>query len=252
MSTTTEKLAYLSETKAQIRDAIEAQGVSVPETAPFRGYVEKIREIRSAADYAENDPAQPGYIANRPCYFTGVTQEVALLEAQPVPVGEPGPYSGAKMAAGEDYRLTINGVSVEMQAYIQTVGEITGVAIGDSFADFMAGEGFVPTCGYVFGMLVTSGQSMIALIPTDGTGAMLMEAFGLAPEDLAAGTVPVTLTHIVREAVKLDKRLLPDDIGGGRASNIHIVEASDIASVDVSGYAEGDVVLLVGDGTVSV
>lgn len=211
-----------------------------------RKAIEKMNVIATAPDYAQNDPAKPGYIANRPCYFTGATKEETVLEAQPVPVGDsPEPYSGAQMTAGEDYRMTINGVSVEMQAYTQTVGEITGVAVGDSFVDFMAGGGFVPTCGYLLGMLATSGQSAIALIPTDGTGEMLMAAFGLSPEDLAAGTVPVTLAHIVREAVKLDKRLLPDDIG----SQIKVVDigSGDATNIDFSAYKAGDIILVVGN-----
>lgn len=45
MSTTAEKLAYLSETKAQIRDSIITKGTDLPETTPFRDYAGKIREI---------------------------------------------------------------------------------------------------------------------------------------------------------------------------------------------------------------
>lgn len=50
MGTTAEKLAYLAESKEQIRQAIEEMGVSVPSNTPFRQYGEKIEGIpRKAA-----------------------------------------------------------------------------------------------------------------------------------------------------------------------------------------------------------
>lgn len=45
MGTIAEKLAYLAESKEQIRQAIEAQGVPCPNDTPFRQYPEKIRSI---------------------------------------------------------------------------------------------------------------------------------------------------------------------------------------------------------------
>lgn len=50
MGTTADKLAYLAESKEQIRQAIEGMGVSVPSNTPFRQYGEKIEGIpRKAA-----------------------------------------------------------------------------------------------------------------------------------------------------------------------------------------------------------
>ena len=50
MGTIAEKLAYLAESKEQIRQAIEEMGVSVPSNTPFRQYGEKIEGIpRKAA-----------------------------------------------------------------------------------------------------------------------------------------------------------------------------------------------------------
>lgn len=46
MGTTTEKLTYLQGTKDAIKNAIEAKGVEVPEGTTFRGYAEKIQEIK--------------------------------------------------------------------------------------------------------------------------------------------------------------------------------------------------------------
>lgn len=251
MSTTAEKLAYLSETKAQIRDAIEAQGVSVPETTPFRGYAEKIGEIRCAADYAENDPDQPGYIANRPCYFTGEILEDTVMDDLSVPVGSSGSYSGEVMEAGEKYRLTIKGVSVELTAFAESLKGVTGTMIGDSYVDFMAaasgGGAFTPTYGYLLGTLSSGGASVVGLIPTDGTGAMLMAAFGLTSEELAAGTVSVTLTHLVPEAVKLSKHLLPDGIGASSPVKVVDIGSGSLSDIDFSVYQPGDIVLVVGN-----
>lgn len=47
MGTTTEKLTYLQGTKDAIKDAIVAKGVEVPEGTTFRGYAEKVGEIKS-------------------------------------------------------------------------------------------------------------------------------------------------------------------------------------------------------------
>lgn len=50
MGTIADKLAYLAESKEQIRQAIERMGVSVPSNTPFRQYGEKIEGIpRKAA-----------------------------------------------------------------------------------------------------------------------------------------------------------------------------------------------------------
>lgn len=47
MGTTAEKLAYLSETKTAIKDAIVAKGVEVPKGTTFRGYAERIGAIET-------------------------------------------------------------------------------------------------------------------------------------------------------------------------------------------------------------
>lgn len=49
MGTTAEKLAYLNNTKTAIKDAIVAKGVEVPEGTTFRGYAEKIGEIKQSS-----------------------------------------------------------------------------------------------------------------------------------------------------------------------------------------------------------
>lgn len=49
MGTISEKLAYLAESKEQIRQAIDGMGVSVPKTTIFRKYAEKIKAITGDA-----------------------------------------------------------------------------------------------------------------------------------------------------------------------------------------------------------
>lgn len=46
MSTPAEKVKYLNETKAAIKEAIEARGVTVEEGATFRSYADRIAEIQ--------------------------------------------------------------------------------------------------------------------------------------------------------------------------------------------------------------
>lgn len=205
------------------------------------------------ADYAVNDPNHLGYIANRPCYFTGRTIEETLMDAVSVEIGAGKNYSGKPMKAGETYRLTIKGTTVELTAFTETVDGVTGTIIGDSFADFSAAQKdgaapFVPKYGYLLGVMSEGGESNLGLILTDGTGEMLKAAFGLTAEELAAKNVSVTLTHPVQETVKLDKRLLPDDIG---ASSIKIIDTGsasfDPSGIDFTQYSPGDIILVVGN-----
>lgn len=201
------------------------------------------------ADYAVNDPNQLGYIANRPCYFTGNTIEETLMDAVSVEIGAEKNYSGKPMKAGETYRLTIKDTTVELTAFTEIVEGTTVTVIGDSVADFVAAQKdgaapFVPKYGYTLYMVNT----MVALITTDETGEMLKAAFGLTAEELAAKNVSVTLTHPIPEAVKLDKRLLPDDIG---ASSIKIIDTGsdsfDPSGIDFTQYSPGDIILVVGN-----
>lgn len=50
MGTTTEKLTYLQGTKDAIKNAIVAKGVEVPEGTTFRGYAEKVGEIKTGKE----------------------------------------------------------------------------------------------------------------------------------------------------------------------------------------------------------
>lgn len=205
------------------------------------------------ADYAVNDPNHLGYIANRPCFFTGKFIEETLMDAVSVEIGAEKNYSGKPMKAGEKYRLTIKGTTVELTAFTETVDGVTATIIGDSYVDFAASESgsgsFVPKYGYLLGVLSEGGESHLGLILTDGTGEMLKAAFGLTAEELAAKNVSVTLTHPVPEAVKLDKRLLPDDISV--SSPIKVIDIGsdsfDPSGIDFTQYSPGDVILVVGN-----
>lgn len=203
----------------------------------------------TSVDYAVNNPNQTGYIANRPCYFTGNTIEETLMDVVSLEIGAGKNYSGKPMKAGETYRLTIKGTTVELTAFTETVDGTTVTVIGDSYVEFAAAQGdgaapFVPKYGYSLYMVNTS----VSLITTDGTGEMLKTAFGLTAEELAANNVSVTLTHPTPETVKLDKRLLPDDIG---ASSIKIIDIGsgqiDPSGIDFTQYSPGDIILVVGN-----
>jgi len=56
MGTIADKLTYLGQTKAEIRDAIIAKGVTIPEKTTFREFAKKIREI--SADDGEENPVE--------------------------------------------------------------------------------------------------------------------------------------------------------------------------------------------------
>lgn len=203
----------------------------------------------TSVDYAVNNPNQTGYIANRPCYFTGNTIEEILMDAVSLEIGAGQAYSGKPMKAGEKYRLTIKSTTVELTAFTETANGVTATIIGDNVADFVASQGdgaapFVPQYGYSLYMVNTT----VTFITTDGTGEMLKAAFGLTTEELAAGNISVTLTHPVPETVKLDKRLLPDDIGASSIKIIDIGSGSfDPSGIDFTQYSPGDIILVVGN-----
>ena len=203
----------------------------------------------TSVDYAVNNPNQTGYIANRPCYFTGNTIEETLMDAVSVEIGTGQDYSGKPMKAGEVYRLTIKSTTVELTAFTETENGVTATVIGDNVADFFASQvdgaaPFVPKYGYSLYMVNTT----VAFITTDQTGEMLRAAFGLTAEELAAGSVSVTLTHTAPETVKLDKRLLPDDIGASSIKIIDIGSGSiDPSGIDFTQYSPGDIILVVGN-----
>ena len=54
MGTVADKLAYLADTKDDIRAALVEKGLDVPESTPFRQYAEKIREISSGSTGKES------------------------------------------------------------------------------------------------------------------------------------------------------------------------------------------------------
>ena len=207
----------------------------------------------TSVDYAVNNPNQTGYIANRPCYFTGNTIEEILMDAVSVEIGTEQAYSGKPMKAGETYRLTIKGTTVELTAFTETVNGVTYTIIGDSYVDFAAAQEdgaapFVPKYGYLFGVMSEGGESNLVFFFFFRTGGKLKAAFGLTAEELAAGNVSVTLTHPVPEAVKLDKRLLPDDIGASSIKIIDIGSGSfDPSGIDFTQYSPGDIILVVGN-----
>lgn len=58
MGTINEKIAYLSETKELIKDAIISKGVSVLDTDPFRNYAEKINSIKDGLPYTKTNTQQ--------------------------------------------------------------------------------------------------------------------------------------------------------------------------------------------------
>lgn len=167
-------------------------------------------------DWAVNDPEAGGYIQNRPCYFTGNQVWETFYSGELAVMGECAwlGFPDALLEAGKEYRLTINGVSVTLTAYEESDDDTSYTVLGDSYLDFTAtSEGndtFTTTLGYflVTGVVKYLGR-IIGLGGTDGTGAMLAAAFGLE-ESALKGNLSVTVEHQVPEAVKLDKRLLPD------------------------------------------
>ena len=55
MSTLSEKLDYLNETKNEIKEAIKNKGVELTDNTPFRKYANKIYDIESAEWKPEPD-----------------------------------------------------------------------------------------------------------------------------------------------------------------------------------------------------
>lgn len=192
-------------------------------------------------DWNQNDPKGAGYIKNRPCYFTGklIAEDYASFAGS-----DGGSEVSSLMTAGDTYRVTINDISVELDAYSGSLDGVSYTQIGDSLAE---DENVTPTYGYLIFSFENSGHMVCEFYALDSS--MLQAAFGLTADDVESGNYTVKIEHLAPEAMKLDKRLLPDDIGGG--STIKVVDiggaAESIADMDFSAYKSGDIILVVGD-----
>ena len=76
MSTTTDKLNYLDNTKTAIREAIVNKGVPVTETDTFRSYAEKINSISTSNNYPTGKLSTSSGIE---CYYARSGDIVTLL-----------------------------------------------------------------------------------------------------------------------------------------------------------------------------
>ena len=76
MSTTTDKLNYLDNTKTAIREAIVNKGVPVTETDTFRSYAEKINSISASNNYPTGKLSTSSGIE---CYYSRSGDIVTLL-----------------------------------------------------------------------------------------------------------------------------------------------------------------------------
>lgn len=202
--------------------------------------------VRAVPDYTQNDPNGAGYIKNRPCYFTGNMIEELYAS---IPGTDDGAFVSSLMTAGDKYKFTINNISVELDAYNNSYSGTDFVQIGDNFADFLAtgdDASFDATYGYAFASIAQDTNIVGMIRVTDET--LMKSSFGLTDDDFTNGNFTITVHHLIPEAVKLDKRFLPDDIGGGSQIKIMDIGASDdVSSIDFSSYKPGDVILVVGD-----
>ena len=205
----------------------------------------KISNFATSIDYNENDSTKPGYIKNRPCYFTGNTilEEVAVIR---ISDGIANP-SGS-LIAGETYQITLNNTSVELIAgkYTDVNEGITAVYLGDDFEAYINAnkndEEFIPQYGFI--ILYYAGYD---IIPTDTTEVpvALKRTFNLSDEDVEnLHNMSFSINRQTLEAVKLDSRLLPDDI---KRNNIHVIDVkseSDIENLDLSSFNVGDLIFV--------
>ena len=159
MGTTADKLAYLNDTKAEIRSAITAKGVDVPETAPFRTYAEKIGEISgSEAAVTPLDPEKV-YRDCRPCDWLTMPepQEDEIYLLMQVPQGVKGRVAFKTTCTGS---YTVEAGNVE--AGVFTPDLTTTVASGDVYErEIASSECYSPTAdGMVQIMLRVSGTAI--------------------------------------------------------------------------------------------
>ena len=228
--------------------------VDITTLAIAKKYVQETVE-GAGADYDQNDPNGAGYIKNRPCFFTG---NVIEEDYTSILFSDGGVNVSHLLVVGDTYRVKINDVSVDLDAYANIYDGISFVNLGDNFADYMestdAGQTFNATYGIAV-FSVNAGGMMCGIECTDD--ALMKATFGLTDDDLTSGAFTVTITHVEAEAVKLDKRLLPDEIvkgsmsGSAGSASIKVVdigsESFDPSQLDFSGYSAGDVVLVVQD-----
>jgi hypothetical protein len=120
MGTTAEKLVYLGQTKADIRNAIIAKGVTVPTDTTFRNYATKISEIETnqkLVDYAARVNNDGGNIENTPLLTpfikTLTTEKLALLPSGKK-VGKL--YSQLPISGDSDATVVRNGTATYKDA----------------------------------------------------------------------------------------------------------------------------------------
>ena len=59
MMSLSNKLDYLEETKAQIKNAIMQKGIQIADTDTFRSYANKISQIKESGNISSDDDWQP-------------------------------------------------------------------------------------------------------------------------------------------------------------------------------------------------
>lgn len=97
MSTTSEKLAYLADTKTAIKDAIVAKGVDVPEGTTFRGYANLISGIStglSDADLARANATPEDVTAGKTFYAGDSELRTGVALSTPISAVESDVKSG--------------------------------------------------------------------------------------------------------------------------------------------------------------
>lgn len=132
MSTVSDKLSYLNETKSQIRQAIQSKGVEVSETDTFRSYAEKVGEITGGGSGTEYPTIKinvyNGAVAN--CARSGDVVTLHVTGLNP---------SGTSFGAGtipEDYRPLAqvqSAVTVSSAYQVSATGSTIAVSPDGTF-----------------------------------------------------------------------------------------------------------------------
>lgn len=217
--------------------------------------------VRSVPDYSQNDPNGPGYIANRPCYI-GPTTEVLEFEnaSLSLNIESYNVWPGSEpLVAGDDYKLTINNVTVTLTAAAMEGDAF--VYIGDNYEELEANPDLVPEYGFILGTMTLDGIHYYVIIDTDS--ALFFSTFNITSDYLGPDYIPnVTLVHVKQEIEKLDRRMLPDDLMAPSTSTpspepatntFKVVDmdtvSGGITDVDFSQFAVGDVILIVSSGS---
>lgn len=245
MSTISQKLTQLLNTKADIASAIECKGVDVPSGASFSTYARLINKIETSTqpNWDQNDHNAADYIKNRPFYSHGTFETKDYFPA--FMIGEMNENSStgtlsvdfaasSLIVTGQTYTLTVGETSIDFVAKSETYDSLVLTYIGDSYVSLNTDGTYVSEYGFTIASAIV--ESLMDMIIINDT-TKFMELYGIESLDVLK-TSTMSMQYQEENVVKMPLKYLPLSVS-------YVQDTSNISAIDFSQYKEGELVLLV-------